>query len=156
MSCAVLLCLEHPVGGFIGMSGFLTYQAELELAVGLGGDDDFDDDDPFARDSDSGGKKVEEDAVVKAQTFERDLMGLDDLKSTSKMTTAYSTPIFLGHGSEDEKVPCSLGMKLATALQAAEYDVVWKCYQGQGHRYKVPDEINDIVDFICTRVGWKC
>jgi predicted esterase len=69
--------------------------------------------------------------------------------------TAYSTPIFLGHGRDDEKVPCSLGKAMAETLESAGYKIEWKCYEGQGHWYKVPDEIDDIVDFLCSIVGWQ-
>lgn len=149
MSVALLLCLEHPIGGYIGMCGYLTYQSELELAIK---GDEFDgEDDPFARD----GEEKALDPVVKAQVFERDLLSLEALGSTGRETTAFSTPVFLGHGSEDEKVPCQLGARMAELLRAAEHDVVWKRYEGLGHWYRIPEEIDDIVEFIRTRVGWS-
>ena len=30
-----------------------------------------------------------------------------------------------------------------------------KAYENQGHWYKIPHEIDDIVDFITSRVGWE-
>ena len=155
MSAAVLLCLEHPIGGYIGMCGFFTYQEDLELAVTDEGTD-FDDDDPFARDDDSGADEGKsQDPIVKAQAFERDLLGLDAVHPARKDSTSHSTPVFLGHGTDDEKVPYSLGLGIAKALRACEYQVTWKGYQGQGHWYKIPDEIDDIVNFIRSQVGWE-
>lgn len=152
-SLAVLLCLDHPVGGYIGMSGFLTYQADLDDAVA--DDEDFDDDDPFARsdDDDDGGPPKE--PSIRAQTFMRDLLLLDDVVEPTIERTASSTPVFLGHGAVDEKVPVGLGEAAARVVQNAGYQVGWKAYADQGHWYKIPDQIDDIVSFIVSRAGWK-
>lgn len=32
-------------------------------------------------------------------------------------------------------------------------DVTWKSYNGFGHWYKVPDQINDMVDFLHKKAG---
>ena len=32
-------------------------------------------------------------------------------------------------------------------------DVTWKTYDGFGHWYKVPDQIDDMVDFLQKKVG---
>ncbi|KAI1101059.1 hypothetical protein F4804DRAFT_335665 [Jackrogersella minutella] len=70
-----------------------------------------------------------------------------------KQNTAQFTPIFLGHGDADEKKPPRFGKAAMQTMEAAGYDVVWKLYQGLGHWYKIPDEIDDIVDFIHTNNG---
>lgn len=98
MSLAVLLSLEHPIGGYIGMSGFLTYQDELEDAV----QDDIDSDDPFTRPSESRDAAVQT-SPVKAQVLERDLLSLPALECPSQEKTACRTPVFLGHGMADER-----------------------------------------------------
>ncbi|KAF5122556.1 Acyl-protein thioesterase 1 [Metarhizium anisopliae] len=150
MSLAVLLSLEHPIGGYIGMSGFLTYQDELEDAV----QDDIDSDDPFTRPSESQDAAVQA-SPVKAQVLERDLLSLPSLECPSKEKTACRTPVFLGHGMADEKVPWVLGEAAAELMRNVGYQVEWKCYQDQGHWYKIPDEIDDICNFIVSRVGWE-
>ena len=53
-----------------------------------------------------------------------------------------STPIFLGHGTEDAIVPCALGRAGYDVLEKNHYVVSW-------HQYAMPhsvcsDEINDI------------
>ncbi|KAH6973663.1 acyl-protein thioesterase [Ilyonectria sp. MPI-CAGE-AT-0026] len=147
MSLAVLLSLEHPIGGYIGMSGYLTYQSDLEIAVA---EDDFTDD-PFSNDDDP----AQQDPSVKAQTFERDLLSLSYLEEPTKERTSRLTPVFLGHGSIDEKVPCALGEAAAQVMRDSGYQVDWKCYENQGHWYKIPEEIDDVVNFIVSRVGWE-
>jgi uncharacterized protein YggL (DUF469 family) len=63
--------------------------------------------------------------------------------------------VFLGHGDADEKKPYALGHAAAETLQALGFDVTWRLYQNLGHWYKVPDEIDDIVNFIQNSVGWS-
>ncbi|KAI1496307.1 phospholipase/carboxylesterase [Biscogniauxia marginata] len=150
MSLSMLLSLEQPLGGFVGMCGFLPLQKDIEDAVG-DESTEADDDDPFAPEE----KHSPEDPAVKAQVFERDLLCLPPLLNTTGEKTARSTPIFLGHGDADEKKPHILGEAATRTMRAAGYDVVWKLYPELGHWYKVPYEIDDIVDFIRTKVGWN-
>lgn len=148
MSLAVLLSLPYSIGGYVGLCGYLTYQSDLEGAVA---DEDSDEDNPFYDDD----QMEPQDCSVRAQVFERDLLSLEPLETPTKDSTAYRTPVFLGHGSEDEKVPVALGKAAATVVENAGYHMTWKCYQGLGHWYKIPDEIDDIVDFIVSKVGWE-
>ncbi len=101
------------------------------------------------------GDRGYEDPAVRATIFAKDLLGLPLLEKPGRESTAYSTPIFLGHGSADEKVPCSLGEATAAILEKADYKVELKVYHGLGHWYKIPDEIDDIVEFLALVVGWK-
>ncbi|KAF5000639.1 hypothetical protein FDECE_11176 [Fusarium decemcellulare] len=147
MSLAVLLSLEHSVGGFVGMSGYLTYQSDLETAI----KDEIDDDNPF---EDLEGSN-EQTSAVKAQALQRDLLSLHFLDHPSQDTTAFKTPVFLGHGKEDDKVPYKLGEGAARLIRDAGYQVEWKCYENQGHWYKIPNQIDDICQFMASKVGWE-
>lgn len=151
MSVAILLSLDYPIGGFIGMSGFLTFQADLEDA--LIPKEDLEDD-PFIRD-DNSISAIKKHPSVAAQRLQRDLLCLDLLSEPSVEKTSYKTPVFLGHGGLDEKVPVALGKAIVKVLREAQYQVAWRCYQDEGHWYKIPDEIDDIVDFIKSEVGWR-
>ncbi|KPM35902.1 hypothetical protein AK830_g10679 [Neonectria ditissima] len=146
MSLAILLSLEHSIGGYIGISGYLTYQSDLESAV----NDEDDSDNPFADPN-----SIVEASAVKAQRVERDLLGLALLDHRSQEKTAFQTPVFLGHGQADDKVPYALGEWAAQLMRDAGYQVDWKCYENQGHWYKIPDEIDDICNFIAFKVGWE-
>ncbi|GAB0139377.1 hypothetical protein EsHS_00000031 [Epichloe bromicola] len=150
MSLAVLLSLEHSIGGYIGMSGYLTYQDDLESVI----KDEVDSDNYFAHPSEPQDPTAEASAV-KVQALERDILDLNSLDCPSQEKTAYQTPVFLGHGKADEKVPCALGEGAARVLRDAGYQVEWKCYENQGHWYRIPDEIDDICDFIAFKVGWE-
>lgn len=150
MSLAVLLSLEHPIGGYIGMSGYLTYQDDLESVV----QDEVDSDNPFSNPSEQQDTTMDTSSV-RAQALERDLLDLEPLDCPSQEKTACQTPVFLGHGKADDKVPFALGDGAAQFLRSAGYQVEWKCYENQGHWYKIPDEIDDICNFIVMKVGWE-
>ncbi|KAI1413147.1 phospholipase/carboxylesterase [Hypoxylon sp. FL1857] len=151
MSLSMLLALDYPLGGFIGMSGYLPFRTDIGEAIR---DDDLetDEDNPFATEDET--KSLEKESAVKALIFERDVLCLPSISNPKKEKTAQSTPIFLGHGDMDEKKPPEAGKAAAQTMQAAGYDVVWKLYENLGHWYKIPDEIDDIVEFIQTMVGW--
>jgi len=147
MSLTSLLCLDYGIGGFIGMSGYLPFQDDICDAVK---GPSLDDDNPFADDEDI--SDLQEPAI-RAFLFERDLLDLP-VEPPCLDATAHSTPIFLGHGGADPKVPISLGEGMAGTMRGAGYKVQWRCYEGQGHWYKIPDQIDDIVEFLRAEVGW--
>ncbi|KAI0100535.1 phospholipase/carboxylesterase [Nemania sp. FL0031] len=156
MSLSVLLALEYPLGGYFGMCGYLPFQQDIEDAINKGDDSDdgLDDDNPFAASDED---DQPDDPALKALTFERDLLCIDSPQGNTaeRQQTASPTPIFLGHGDADEKKPYVLGENAARTMRAAGYNVEWKLYPGLGHWYKIPDEIDDIVQFIRDRVGWE-
>lgn len=147
MSLAVLLCLDRPVGGFIGMSGYFAYESNINMVLA---DDDLGDFNPFSSSDDT----HTDEKCVKAQVFARELLRLDAMDEPSAERTACRTPVFLGHGGADEKVPVRLGEAAAAVVRSAGYNVDWNCYEQQGHWYKIPDEIDDIIEFI-ARIGWN-
>ncbi|KAI8944529.1 phospholipase/carboxylesterase [Xylaria longipes] len=155
MSLSILLSLEFPLGGYIGMCGYLPFQHDIQAAINGENEaqsDDNDEENPFAVSDDEDAQPA--DPSARALAFERDLLGLDPLPNATTDQTALSTPIFLGHGDADEKKPHILGEAAARTMRAAGYDVDWRLYPGLGHWYKIPEEIDDIVNFISDRVGW--
>ena len=154
MALIVLLGLEHRLGGFVGMSGYLPFRSEIEDAVSE--KEGVDEDDPFAASEDDDDERNAEpqSPEVKALSFVRDLVGLEPVSHLTREATASLTPVFLGHGDSDEKRPVYQGEAAARALKAAGYGVQWKAYADLGHWYKIPDEIDDIIEFIRSKVGW--
>ncbi|KAI1455797.1 acyl-protein thioesterase [Annulohypoxylon moriforme] len=152
MSLSILLALDYPLGGFIGMCGYLPFRTDINEAIA---DDDMetDEDNPFATGAE--GQTSPYDPAVKALIFERDLLCLPAVSDPTRDNTSQQTPVFLGHGDADEKKPYQLGEGAAQTMRAAGYEVVWKLYRGLGHWYKIPDEIDDTVDFIQKKAGWE-
>ncbi|KAI0025321.1 phospholipase/carboxylesterase [Xylariomycetidae sp. FL0641] len=150
MSLSMLLSLEHPLGGFIGMSGYLPWQEDIEEELREWKDRPEPDDDLF--ESEHGDSEQSGDPAVKALVFVRDLLCVEPLVNPSREQTACSTPVFLGHGALDEKKPYREGEAAARTMRAAGYQVEWKLYPNLGHWYQVPEEIDDIVEFIRDRL----
>jgi predicted esterase len=156
MSLHVLLAFDRDeeekcmgFGGFIGMSGWLPFQDEINSLLGIRrGDDGEEDENPFgdeSGDEEDGGDA--EDPVVKVTRFIRkDVMNLS--KAQNELLVCRHTPIFLGHGDQDDVVPLEYGKNVMEALQAMGMNLEWKVYAEQGHWYKVPDTIDDIVRFL--------
>lgn len=158
------------LGGFVGMSGWLPFEREImELLEMNGGDErETEDDDPFSRDDEE-----DEDipAPIQALNHVRDVLdlppllhggesgfkGVDqqgDSESSLHPRPHLQTPLFLGHGSADPKVSAELGQRMASVLSNGfGMDVTWKAYEDFGHWYKIPDEIDDVVNFLKEKVG---
>jgi len=58
-----------------------------------------------------------------------------------------TTPIYLGHGTEDEKVPFELGKLASQFLAELGLDVTWEEYPGLAHWYSA-DMLTDVYGFI--------
>lgn len=159
MALFVLLTLNFPLGGFVGMSGWLPFRRDIDEIINSGrtpdgnndGDDD-DDEDPISFDA---SEEEEIDPIFAAINFARDLLSMEALDaSISKATqTSLTTPVFLGHGEDDEKIKVTLGQEAAQTLSSLGIQTIWKSYPGMGHRYKIPDEIDDILDFLQPRLS---
>jgi predicted esterase len=67
---------------------------------------------------------------------------------------AFDTPVFLGHGVDDDKVPVVRGREAAACLRAAGVDAEWNEYQGLGHWYSV-EMLTDMASFLAHRTGWE-
>jgi predicted esterase len=156
MSLHVLLAFERNeeekgigFGGFIGMSGWLPFQDDVDGLLSIRkGDDEEEDENPFGdgpRDEEDSGD--EEEAVIRvAQFIRREVMDLPEAKE--ELLAGRHTPIFLGHGGQDDVVPLEYGKNVMEALKAMGMKLEWKVYAEQGHWYKVPDTIDDIVRFL--------
>ncbi|RDW71460.1 alpha hydrolase-9 [Coleophoma cylindrospora] len=130
---------NDSLGGFIGMSGWLPFADEVQDLIRpdeLVGKED--NDDPFAT-------STQLSPAIQVCNFVRDIMDLPLLKEMEP--SCLRTPVFLGHGKSDEKVKIDLGLEVAIVLRQIGIGVRWEEYD-EGHWYKVPEEIDDIVDFL--------
>ncbi|KAL9084957.1 MAG: hypothetical protein Q9165_007823 [Trypethelium subeluteriae] len=149
MTLSVLLSLEYSLGGFFGMSGWLPFQKEITRLVAEEVEQDAEYD-PFNREENKP-CKIEHPMTIAAK-FQCDALSIDTL-GTDQEHTALRTPVFIGHGEPDPKVPSHLGESAAQTLRSIGMDVTWKLYMEQGHWYKVPEEIDDIVDFLQNKTN---
>lgn len=128
-----------PLLGLIGMSGWLPF-AEI-LRDETEGEDVFDAEDP------------QTNAQLNAANTARDIASLPPLALPKDQVPCFvHTPIFLGHGVYDQKVPMRLGAQAHDVMRALGCDVEWREYN-EGHWYKVPDEIDDLVVWLKKRIN---
>lgn len=144
------------------MSGGLPFEAEivglLKIDEGGSGNSDAEDgDDPFAHEVD-----VDDiPAHIQAVNHIRDILGMPPFQSDPDISgdaipiSYLKTPVFLGHGMADPKVSVDLGRRMTSVLSGGfRIDVTWKVYEEFGHWYKVPDEIDDVVQFLKEKAGF--
>jgi predicted esterase len=141
MSLSILLSLDHPLGGFVGMSGWLPFQKDLAQVAA-----DADEDDLFSLAD--GATTIPQHPITRVLEFERDLLSLQPQTESTEWKTALATPVFLGHGGADEKVGPHLGEAAAQTLKSVGFQITWRLYPELGHWYQIPDEIEDICSFL--------
>ncbi|KAJ7033376.1 putative phospholipase/carboxylesterase [Mycena alexandri] len=138
-SLHVLLNFQPDEGallGYIGMCGWLPFADILDAE---------DDEDDIFRDApDTPLLQRQHSAAATA----RDISSLPSLSLDLDTPPAFAqTPVFLGHGTHDDRVLIKLGEQARDVLVRLGCDVQWKEYD-EGHWYKVPDEIDDLVAWL--------
>ncbi|KAB2570461.1 hypothetical protein DBV05_g10875 [Lasiodiplodia theobromae] len=154
----------QALGGFVGMSGWLPFATALD-PKSSGKEEEVGDDDPFCTsDGEGEEKKVKETTAddgrtqleriqLRAANTARDIASMPPLSGEGDDVPAFPrTPVFLGHGRNDPKVLVELAERARDVLESLGCKVQWRDYDS-GHWYKVPDEIDDIVNFLTEDVG---
>ena len=155
---------EGRLGAVVGLSGSLPFTGELrdvaEVEERLGHED-----------GEGLGVVFESDGVVLEQEKEfiaslsmrqrkqcavvdaaRDILDLPPLAAET-MPSFSSVAVFIGHGTEDTKVPIEEAEAARELLMDLGVGVRWKCYEGLGHWWREPDEIDDVVAFLREAVA---
>ncbi|KAI0131413.1 Alpha/Beta hydrolase protein [Daldinia grandis] len=144
----VLLCQDMParrLGAFVGVSTWLPFAANIESFLS-----------PSAINHDHNARNTSL-ASSEADSFLESMMGAlrRALPDSSVRQSFLSTPVFLGHGIDDAYVDIELGRQARHVLTQIGFEVEWKNYTGadqEGHWLKVPEEVDDIVHFLRTRM----
>lgn len=135
-----LLCggSAHGIGAFFASSTWLPFATNLERLFSLSGN---------LKDGIMEPTKDEDEFDV----FVRQMVVDNNGAGHSQRESLALTKIFLGHGVDDAYVDVSLGQQALHVLSRAGFDVGWKDYRGaeeEGHWFKVPDQMDDIYQFI--------
>lgn len=137
------------LGALIGMSGWLPFQhrivESLESRVMYSQTDNVFD---HHNEPNLDARRSRE---LQAFSYLRQNIDLPPLDSAP--VSALMTPVFLRHGTADEKVDVSLGERATATLQDLGLHVSWVPHQGFHHWHKVPEEIDDIVKFLGEKMG---
>lgn len=151
-------------GGMVGMCGYLPFSnyvedicnptfSTLDHEDNPFGEDD--DDDPFSHSGDENSspsntlsKPSKPDFPTQAITTIR-----DELSLSSEPSMAFKLiPIFLGHGTKDDKVALEYGREAKKALGQLGADVKMVEYEGLEHWYS-PEMLEDIFGFLREKLG---
>jgi len=109
--------------------------------------------DPFEREDGVAREEEEEVGVeVKVVRVLREMLELDG-NGPTRRPKSFDTPVFLGHGMEDDKVPVTRGRGAAECLKAAGVDVHCQIYPELGHWYS-PAMLTDMASFLVHRTRW--
>lgn len=156
----------EPLATAVGMCGWLPFRKYLEDVVRdaeshTDSDDPFthweEEDDPFSREEDLCSRYGDSEAALRADPSVQTVAYLReelDMSVPSIPMPFQRIPLFLGHGTEDDKVYIHLGREAASCLTAMGIDVRWREYKGLGHWYS-GDMLHDLVVFLCEKSGWE-
>ena len=153
---AGLLWGGEALGAVVGLCGWLPLAGRLmevleersgdgdEISFGGKGEDDDDDDSDGGGNIEEKGGRIDVDTpALRAIKFLEDELDFPhplppppSSSSSSHPTLPFhQTPVFLAHGSLDEKVPIDVGMQGRDCLRALETETEWMEEEGQGHWY---------------------
>lgn len=131
-SLHALLASSHKLGGYVGFCGWLPFRAQIEEMADQAG-------------------PARTQLQSRLVDFQRSVLGLETpLAAIESPIEEYSfdTPVFLGHGDDDEMVDVALGRQARSVLQKLGFEVTWKEYEQCGHWIKEPTAYDDIVAFL--------
>ncbi|KAK3362108.1 Alpha/Beta hydrolase protein [Lasiosphaeria ovina] len=140
-----LMCRGNPnrqLGAFVGASSWLPFASTIEDFVVRG------------QTRKPGWKGTESDAFVEGMMAAWKL----PFPSPQGCRPLLSTLVFLGHGTDDAYVDIELGQQAKQVLVQAGFKVEWRDYSGaeqEGHFLKIPDEIDDIAQFLARATSPK-
>ena len=144
------------LGGWIGLSGWLPFQEGIREVVDGVDEKEVEGGDwiSFGDDGDGTDKEArpERNKLLEVANYvRRDIMGAEEAGADSLVSRR--TPIFIGHGAEDERVVLRRGQSMMQTLNTMGLDVSWNLYEGLGHDLRGPDEIDDIVAFLEANIN---
>jgi predicted esterase len=133
--------------GYIGMSGYFPFVDDVLENISSAGDIN-DEDDPFAASIEFLAPEQTLKCIqLDTANFIRHISDLPALEDNMTTLPFVSTPFILGHGTNDVKVRIKLGEQGRDLLLGLGINVVWTEYD-EGHWYKIPDQLDDIAEFV--------
>ncbi|KAL9635239.1 MAG: hypothetical protein Q9204_002691 [Flavoplaca sp. TL-2023a] len=148
---ALLMWDGEPIVTAFGMCGWLPFCKQMEDILGAsesGAENASGDaDDLFETGDEADG---DDDAPTQAVAFLREELAMS---VEGRSMVVRQIPLFLGHGTEDEKVPIELGRGAASCLERLGVRVNWREYDGLGHWYSSA-MLDDIVDNLRLTTSW--
>jgi len=151
---AMLLWTGEPIRALVGMCGYLPFRKRMHesaedtdsfetgsLVGSDGGQEDM-----FERDGEVSGYGSRFERAV---NWLREELGMRSVENAlgGQGNALQSTPVFMGHGRDDDKVPCEIGKLAADFLGGMDVNVEWQEYDDLGHWYSTY-MLRDVVRFL--------
>ena len=142
---------REPFAATVGMCGYLPFANLIqEIAKGHSpGASGYDfgreneDDELFEREN-----PAKEDLPVQAVTFLK-----EEIEMEAEVGMVFrNIPVFLGHGTKDERVPIEIGREAKICLELVGADVQMIEYEGLGHWYS-DEMLGDIFEFLKEKLS---
>lgn len=160
---SMLLWEGDALGAVVGMCGFMPLSSYL-MEI-LGGDSQMDtgEEAGIVFEAEAECDDVFEIADTDDDTRSPLQKAIDELREEVELPGApspctfpfHSTPVFLGHGTEDDKAEYEHGSQAAALLEMMDVEVDFRTYQGLGHWYS-PEMLEHIVSFMATKLDVLC
>ena len=161
MLVSLLLWEGESLGAAFGFCGWLPYRKQMEdlASSTINGDALDQEEDPFLQSGADSTTHAEvvgtglifagEDPVEPPPTEQAMDYLREELEIPKRLDTLHirNIPIFLGHGTEDEKVPLSRGREAVSCLRSLGADISLREYGGLGHWYS-GQMLQDVVAFL--------
>lgn len=149
---ATMLWRGKPFAAVVGMCGYLPFCEDMCDHFQKAEIENIDDQaDLFERSSEKAGEETRIGAAINWLHEELQVRRDGILDAGSPPIT--STPVFMGHGVDDDKVPVEHGKLAANFLRNMGIEVTWKECEHLGHWYS-EDMLRDMVHFLQGLKGW--
>jgi len=135
-SLVALMGLIQPVGGYMGIAGWLPLIKDIKAAAFQATDED----------------EQKSTSQLRAANCVQTALDLP-LPPAHGVSGFAGTPCMLGHGTADPKVVVKHGEEARDVLTNLGANVTWKPYADFGHWWKEPDTIDDIAAFLMEKVS---
>lgn len=149
---AFLTWQGDPIAGAVGMCGWLPLRKGMEVSTV--GDVSSDVDDIFEQTRNSIPPYPELGRLGQALGWLRDELEMSIESTVYNDISIRHIPIFIGHGTADEKVPYDFGKQAYDFLSGLGGHCRWYEYQDLGHWYS-PEMLRGIVSFLQSLEGWR-
>ncbi|KAH0538837.1 hypothetical protein FGG08_004613 [Glutinoglossum americanum] len=143
---SAFMTLDLTLGAFVGMSGWLPFVGHLEDIIKTpveehpGGIPGF------------GEAEKRPGTRLQVANLLRKILGLEPFEPTTDgIPPPFQTPVLIGHGDIDSVVDIRLGKQIYETVVALEMDATLKVYEDFGHWYMVPEELDDIANFLFSK-----
>lgn len=133
----------EPLPAAFGMCGWLPFRKRMDdiaQSISLDKNNESDNGDLFG----TAHSNRDLDPATEAAAF---LMEELDMPNKRPSMSFQSTPLFLGHGDMDGKVPIELGEDASNCLKGLLVSVSWNEYTRLGHWYSTP-MLRDLAEFL--------